>query len=163
MTSDTSELQARMRLLAVEVLTADAPAGLVPDMRDAISLATELLVAGMDSPATVEVASLYPTVSYGEARAALVEMLTQQGVEVDDRSHDPWAVRLDAFARGLFTASDLEGPFYDRLPDLDSQGPLDRRLVVLFDERDHETDQAAKAAIEVRMRAAVRDFPDQHR
>ncbi len=45
----------------------------------------------------MEVASLDATVSFEDARSVVVDMLTEQGVAVDNRSHDPYSVRLDAF------------------------------------------------------------------
>ncbi|WOP19129.1 hypothetical protein [Raineyella sp. LH-20] len=73
MPGDTDDLPLKMRLLAVEVLTTDSCTDCHPDIRDAISLATELLVADRDSPATVEVACLDTTSSFDEARRLLAE------------------------------------------------------------------------------------------
>jgi hypothetical protein len=150
-------MQAKLRLLAVDVVKANPRGGWVPDVADAIGLATELVAADQDTPATVAVASLDRGVSFAETRELVCEMLTELGMNVSSIDDgDVYAIRIDAFERGLLNASDIEGPFYDRLVEWDSQGPLDRALVVLFDERDHETDPARRATIEERMRAAVR-------
>jgi hypothetical protein len=52
--------------------------------------------------------------------------------------------------------SRFEGAFYARLPEWDQQDTLDRTLVIMMDERDHETDPGRRSAIEDRMREAIR-------
>lgn len=149
------DLPLRMRLLAVRVITGDSVMGWYPDIRDAISLATELLVADRDTPATVEVASLYRTSSFAESRPLLVEMLTEQGVDPESVKEDPWAVILDAFAGGLLSAVELESSFWWRISTRDAPTPIDGRIAELFDEKERATDPAARAAIDDRLRAVV--------
>lgn len=160
MAGDPDDLHLKMRLLAVEVLTGNTLVDWYPDLRDAISVATELLVADRDTPAAVEVACLDATSSVEDARPILREMLTEQGIDVGRVLEDPYPVLLEAFAAGLISAADLESPFYLRLPAWDSQSPIDRRLVVLFDDREHATDPVARAVNEERMRAIVREMSE---
>lgn len=154
-------LDTEVRLLASDVVRAQALTGWTLDMRDAIDLATRLLVADRDTPSTLAVAQLSHGASFSESSAMVVDMLVEQGLDPRALSGtDAYATRLRAFSAGLLNASDIEGDFYDQLPDWEAQSPLDQVLVRLFDERDHVTDPVLRAEVESRMRAAVRDGAD---
>jgi hypothetical protein len=47
-------------------------------------------------------------------------------------------------------------PFYVQIPTWEDQGPLDRALVTLLDQRDHATSPDQGNSIEEEMRAVVR-------
>lgn len=154
----TALLAARLRLLASEVIRAQTVDGWVPDVADAIEVATELLVANLDTAATVDVALLSPRSSFAESRDLVCEMLMEQGIDPNVFStSDIYGAQLDAFVAGLLDADAIEGPFYDQVSSWDAQSPLDQDLAQLFNERDGLADPTARAAVEARMREAVRN------
>ncbi len=149
---------AKLRLLASEVVRAEADTGWVPDVRDAIQLATELLVAGTDGPATMEVALLDPGASFEQSRQSVCAMLVEHGFDMSALSDaDVYGFELDAFAAGLVDAHAIEGRFYDQLSASGPLTPLDRALVRLFDEREGLPDFQSRAVIETNMREVIRE------
>lgn len=154
----TALLETKLRFLASEVVRAQTVDGWVPDVAEAIELATELLAANLDTVATVEVARLSPRTSFAESRELMCEMLIEQGIDPSVFSaSDTYGAQLDAFAAGLVDADAIEGCFYDQVSSWDAQSPQDQELVQLFDERDALADPTARAAVEARMREAVRN------
>jgi hypothetical protein len=87
-------------------------------------------------------------------------MLAEQGIEVPlvvDEESEHRALLL-AFGYWNLPIHFFEGPFYVRIPASDDQGPLDRALVTLLDQRDHMASPAERDAIEQEMRAVVRAY-----
>lgn len=85
-------------------------------------------------------------------------VLAEQGIGVpkaDDEESEYQALLL-AFGYWNLPVHFFEGPFYARIPAWTDQGPLDRALVTLLDQRDQLTTQPERDAIEQEMRAAVR-------
>ena len=162
MTDGAAVLRTRLRLLAVELVAADArPGATVPDVAAAIALATDLIVAGQDAPGTVEVAVLDHSSSFEEARPALVSMLFGQGLDLTRSPEDPHDVRLAAFVDGLISVEELEGLLYDRLAERGTQSLLHSRLARLFHERDAATGTLARNDAEARMADVVRHHVQQ--
>ena len=151
---EPTEFSGRLKRLAVELVLEKRPA---VDL--AVSLASDLVAAGMDTPATVTVASLSRGTSLSEAEPALRSMLDEHGVALPalESDDDQYATIRYAFAYLNLPLADFEGPFYEQLVEWDQQGPLDRRLVRMFDERDNESRPRHKTEIESRMRKAIRE------
>jgi hypothetical protein len=137
MTDDHPDpLARRLRLLATNLLLGTAP---ITD--DAVDLACDLLVAGLDTPTTAEVAALSRNAPLSESEGLVRSMLDEQGVELPAGiEHDRYATLRRAFAYWGLPLADFEGSFYERLPAWDQQGRLDRSPVVMLDRRDHESD-----------------------
>lgn len=151
---EPTEFSTRLKRLAVELVLEKRPA---VDL--AVSLASDLVAAGLDTPGTIAVASLYGGTSLSEAEAVLRSMLDEQGVALpafdsDDNRHS--TIRY-AFAYLDLPLADFEGPFYEQLVEWDQQGPLDRLIVRMLDERDNESRPTLKTEIERRMREAIRE------
>jgi len=147
------ELRHRLLLLAREVMLERYP------QSHAVTLACDLLAAGVEGHATVEVASLPEGATWSDAADHVHAMLSEHGVQVPkaDAGEARYTVLRDAFRDGILTAGDFEGAFYVRLPEWSAQHPLDRTLALLYDERDHLTDERQRANVEERMRQAIRD------
>jgi hypothetical protein len=147
----------RLGLLATNLLLGTAP---VTD--DAVDLACDLLVAGLDTLSTAEVAGLSRNVPLSESEGLVRSMLDEQGVELPaGAEHDRYATVRRAFAYWGLPLDDFEGAFYERLPAWDQQGPLDRVLVVMLDRRDHEFDPVRRVEIEGQMREEIRKAESQ--
>ncbi|UQX89246.1 hypothetical protein M6D93_04390 [Jatrophihabitans telluris] len=144
---------ARLHLAAVGLVLTD---GLRVD--DAVVLAEDLLASGVTGQATVTVASLERGAIRSEAEEPIREMLAEHGISVPvfTDEDDEYRVLLTAFGYWNLPLHFFEGPFYARIPAWDAQGPLDRKLVILLDRRDHETSPDARQAVEDELRAAVR-------
>ena len=147
------DLDARLHRLAVELVL---PTGLRVD--DAVAAAEDLVVSGAAGEATVEVAALSANRLLSEAEPLVRAMLAEHGIDVpligDEDSK--YGLLLLAFGYWDLPVHFFEGPFYARIPAWDDQGPLDRALVILLDQRDHLAVPAERAAIEQKMRAVVR-------
>lgn len=86
-------------------------------------------------------------------------MLAEQGIVtpiVDDEGSEYRALML-AFGYRNLPIHFFEGPFYLRVAAWDDQGPLDRALVTLLDQREDKT-SPAQDAVEQDMRAVVRTY-----
>lgn len=85
-------------------------------------------------------------------------MLAEHGIEVPDPNteQDEYQILLRAFGYWNLPLHNFERPFYVQIPAWDDQGPLDRGLVTMLDQRDRETSPQARAAVEQEMRDAVR-------
>jgi hypothetical protein len=124
-----------------------------------VDLACDLLVAGLDTPATVEVAGLRRDATLGDSEELLRSMLEEHGVQipVPQTDADKFAALRLAFGFLNLPVSEFEGPFYERLPEWGEQDSLDRSLVILFDQRDHQADPVRRTEVEDRMRDAIRE------
>ncbi len=147
------QLVRRLHLVATNLVLRTAPFTAA-----AVDLACDLLAAGMDTPSTVEVATLRRDTADRESEQVVRSMLDEQGVPqpIAGTEHERYAAIQHAFAFWGLPLADFEGPFYQRLPSWDAQGPLDRSLVVMLDERDHESDPVRRAEIEEQMREEIR-------
>jgi hypothetical protein len=156
MTGDRVDpLQARLRQLAMNLLLSRTPV-----TAEAVNLACDLLVADRETPATVDVAALHAGTTLSDSEALMRSMLSEQGIDVPPfaTAEEQFVTLRRAFGYWHLPLSDFEGPFYERLPEWDAQDPLDRVLVVLLDQRDHQADPARRAEIEERMRGAIREL-----
>lgn len=148
------DLAARLNRVAVAFIL---PTGLRVD--DAVAVAEDLVASGFAGDATVEVAALSRNSPGSGAEPLVQAMLTEHGIDVpitqDEESE--YRVLLRAFGYWDLPIHFFEGPFYVRIPAWNDQGPLDRALVTMLDERDHLTTPGERDAVEQKMRAVVRD------
>jgi hypothetical protein len=149
------DLEARLHRLAID-LTLQA-AG--PRMDVAVVLAENLVAAGDTCDATLEVAALRRDVIRSDAEPLVLDMLAEHGIELpvpgDHAAY--YLLLLRAFGFWDLPVADLYVPFLNRIPPWEEQDDLDRKLMLLFEELDHTTSTAMKAAVVERMRAAVRN------
>jgi hypothetical protein len=147
------DLVARLHRVAVGFIL---PAG--PRVDDAVAVAEELVASGAMGDATVEVAALNRATPLSDAEPLVRAMLAELGIEVSiaEDEQSEYQVLLFAFGYWDLPIHFFEGPFYVRLPTWKDQGPLDRALVTLLDQRDHTTTPAERHSIEQEMRAVVR-------
>lgn len=121
-------------------------------------MAEDLLASGSEGVATLEVAVLSRTSLRSDAEPLVRAMLAEHGIDVpvtgDERSD--YRVLLHAFAYWDLPIHHFEGPFYVRIPDWRNQGPLDRALVTMLDQRDHVTSPMERDALVREMRAVAR-------
>lgn len=148
------DLHARLHCVAVAFIL---PTGLRVD--DAVAVAEDLVSSGFVGDATVEVAAPGRNSPVSDAEPLVRAMLAEHGIDVpvtqDEDSE--YRVLLRAFGYWDLPIHFFEGPFYVRIPAWDDQGPLDRALVTMLDQRDHLTTPAERDAVEQEMRAVVRD------
>lgn len=126
-----------------------------PSVGEGVRLAEQLLAAGFDGPATVEVASLPHDATLRDSEPLLRAMLAEHEIWSGEMT-DRYAMLLRAFGFSDLPIHLFEGAFYSRLPHWDEQGPLDRALVVMFNERNHEANPERRLQMEARIRAEVR-------
>lgn len=114
--------------------------------------------AGFMGEATVEAAALSRDSLGSDAEPLVRAMLSEHGIDVPviEDAGSEYRVLLLAFGYWDLPIHFFEGPFYVRIPAWDDQGPLDRALVIMLDQRDHLTTPAERDAIEHEMRAVVR-------
>ncbi len=148
-----ADLDARLHSVAVIFVL---PTGLRVD--DAVAVAEDLVVSGFIGEATVDVAALSRDSLASDAEPLVRAMLSEHGIDVPVIEDEDSEYRLLLLAFGYWNLPIhfFEGPFYVRIPPWDEQGPLDRALVTLLDQRDHLTTPAERDAIEQEMRGAVR-------
>jgi hypothetical protein len=146
-------LRARVHRLACVIILRDPWV-----VSGAVDLACDLIVAGLETPATVEVAALPRGATFRDSADVVLSMLAEHGVRIPphETDDDGYAALRTAFAWWNLPMSRFEGAFYARLPEWDQQDTLDRTLVIMMDERDNETDPGRRKAIEDRMRRAIR-------
>lgn len=148
-----ADLDARLHYIATRLLWESG--GWVAE---AIETACALVLAGRETPATLEVCSLPARATLSDAEPLLRAMLAQQGVPAaPDRPTDDerFAYLARAFGMGVLALSDFYGEFYARLPAWDEQSPMQREVVVLLDDWEHEQDEQRKETLVAEMRAAV--------
>jgi hypothetical protein len=152
--ASSGSLPAGLVVLAVR-LVLPGFAGL--DVDQAITLACDLLVRDLDTPATAAVAGLPWGASLSESGPVIRDMLREQGFPVPGPGGSPaeeFAFVLRAVAAGGLPVSDLYVYFMRRIPAWEQQDELQRRLVVLLNDWDGETTPGGMAAAA----AAVREF-----
>ena len=149
----TRDFDARLRRVAVDFIL---PTG--PRVDDAVAVAEDLVASGPTGVATVEVAALSRTTPLSEAEPLMLAMLAEHGIELPkpDDEQSEYQILLVAFGYWDLPIHFFEGPFYVQIPTWEDQGPLDRALVTLLDQRDHVTSPAERDSIEEEMRAVVR-------
>lgn len=147
------DLDARLHRVAVDFVL---PTGL--RVHDAVAVAEDLVASGFTGEATVEVAALSRDSLGSDAEPLVRAMLSEQGIDVPviEDEDSEYRVLLLRFGYWDLPIHFFEGPFYVRIPAWDDQGPLDRALVTMLDQRDHLTTPAERDAIEHEMRAVVR-------
>lgn len=147
------DLDARLHRVAVDFVL---PTGL--RVHDAVAVAEDLVSSGFTGEATVEVAALSRDSLGSDAEPLVRAMLSEQGIDVPviEDEDSEYRVLLLRFGYWDLPIHFFEGPFYVRIPAWDDQGPLDRALVTVLDQRDHLTTPAERDAIEHEMRAVVR-------
>lgn len=148
------DLHARLNCVAVAFIL---PTGLRVD--DAVAVAEDLASSGPVGDATVEVAALSRNSPRSDAEPLVRAMLAEHGIEVpvaEDEGSE-YRILLRAFGYWNLPIHFFEGPFYVRIPAWDDQGPLDRILVTMLDQRDHLATSAQRDAVDQEMRAVVRD------
>jgi hypothetical protein len=154
MTQSKDDLQRRLGGIAAAL---ELP-GLGPRVEAAVALALELLVADLDTPATVTVASLGIGATLRDSGDAIREMLHEQGLYPPSPqpgahvaySTALWAVALDGISVGEFGVI-----FYNHIVPWDEQNPSQRELVVLLHEWDQASDAEARQPITTAIRNAA--------
>lgn len=129
-------------------------------MDQAVPLACDLIVAGIEPQSVVAVAQLPPGSTWRDGRDAVVTMLAALGYPVEDplTPEDQWEVLLRAFAYWELPPEHFLGPFLHRVPAADTQSEFERELLLLSADLDHETEPARRAAVVERMRRLVRVY-----
>jgi hypothetical protein len=148
------DFDARLHRVAVDFIL---PTGLQVDA--AVAVAEDLVASGFVGNATLEVAALSRSSPGSDAEPLVRAMLAEHGIVVTVTSDEDseYQVLLRAFGYWDLPIHFFEGPFYERIPAWNDQGPLDRALVTMLDQRDHLTSPAERDAVEQEMRAVVRD------
>lgn len=130
-----------------------------PGLDQAIALAERLVSLRLGGPATLDVAWLPRGTTRRDGEPAVRAMLAEFGIETPPPAEDEEAryrLLLWAFAYADLPFERFEGPFYARLSEWDSQDDLDRRLVLMLNERDQLSSPVDRQAVERRMRGIVR-------
>lgn len=151
--TSAADLDARLDYIATRLLWESA--GWV---NEAIDTACSLVVAGRETPATLDVCALSAGATLADAGPLLRAMLAEQGVPVPpERPTDDerFAYLLQAFALGVVGVPDFYGEFYVRLPAWDEQSPMQRQVVVLLDDWEQEQDEQRRTTLVAEMRGAV--------
>lgn len=126
-------------------------------LRASIDLACDLIVAGFDAPAVLDVAALYPDTTWRDAAQTVEDMLGYLGFAVPAHEDARWLVILRAFGFSDLPIAEFYSPFLRRLPAWDAQSELERALMALLDDLDHATEPPGKEAVVARMREVVRE------
>lgn len=149
----TTAFADRLHGIAVDFIL---PTGL--NVNKAVTLAEDMVAAGVGDSATVAVATRTRDSSVSDADQAVRGMLAEHGIDVPQPrgEQEDYQVLLRAFGHWDLPLHNFEGPFYVRIPAWDAQEPLDRALVTMLDRRGNETDPEARDAIEQEMRDTVR-------
>jgi hypothetical protein len=145
-----------LRLVGVAAAL-DLP-GLGPRVEQAVALALDLVVADRATPATVAVASLGPGATLRDAGDDIREMLREQGVAPPSppSGEDPaYTTSLWAVGYGGLSVGEFSAVFYGYLPTWDDQDEVQRKIVVLLDEWEQESDLEARRPITDRIREAA--------
>ncbi|TDD46750.1 hypothetical protein E1263_35905 [Kribbella antibiotica] len=144
--------ETRLQRLAVDIVVSRTP------MDDAVVLAEDLLAAGFEGDATVEVAVLRRDVTYGDAGPLVRAMLAEYGIELPIPGDEEAEYRLLLRTFGLWKLpiGDFYAPFLHQLPPWDKQDSLERALMELFVRLDNASVPAQADEVVERMRATVR-------
>jgi hypothetical protein len=129
-----------------------------PGLDEGIALAEQLTESGLGGPATLDVAALPRGSVRGDAEPGVRAMLAEFGIEVPPAEDEAGRYRLLlwTFGHADLSYEMFEGPFYARVTAWDRQDDLDRKLILLMDERDQLSRRSEREVIEGQMRAAVR-------
>jgi hypothetical protein len=144
------DYSARMPLLAVELVMGK------PTVM-AIAIASDLVVADMDTPATTEVAALYRGSTLADSQMLLITM-DDHGIGVPPFTTDDekFTTIRRAFGHWGLPLSDFEHEFYPQIAEWNSQGPFDRQVVILLDQLENETHPERRATLEAKVREIAR-------
>jgi hypothetical protein len=132
--------------------------GLGPRVEEAVSLAVDLLVAGRDTPATATVAGLGAGATLRDSVDAIRAMLREHGAAPPPPAPGEaagYSTALWAVGRGGLSVGEFDAVFYTYLPPWREQSALQRRLVVLLNDWEVESDLAAREPIARAIRAAA--------
>jgi hypothetical protein len=155
--SDTPDfLRAELAGLAAQFVLP----GLGPSVDRAIKMACELVVADLDTPATVDVAAISPGTPMRDAGPAVRTMLDQQGfptAEAGASDDDVLLVLLRGVAAGGLEPGEFFNVFMQRVPPWQEQDELERSLVVLLNDWVDQTSPEGKTAALATLRRAARD------
>jgi hypothetical protein len=124
------------------------------DVDAAVVLACDLLLAGAETPATLEVACLSPGTPLSDAREPLLRMLDEQGMALPPPERAMDFVE-DAFVAGAVSVPEYGMYFHAALPDADERTPLQHDVMVALMHLDRETDIARRDELGERVRAVV--------
>ncbi len=115
--------------------------------------------SGFTGEATVKVAALSRDSLGNDSEPLVRAMLSEHRIDVPVTQDEDSEYRVLLRASGYWNLAIhfFEGPFYARIPAWDDQGPLDRALVTMLDQRDHLTTPDDRDAVEREMRAVVRN------
>jgi hypothetical protein len=130
---------------------------------DAVNTACALIVAGHDTPATIQVAALPFGTALSEAEGLIREMLREQGVsEPPEQPTDAerFAYVTESFGHGLLPFSTFYDQFYWNMPEWGKETPTQRRLMCLVEEWERETDPRLQDVIVQRIRDVIASGPD---
>jgi hypothetical protein len=133
---------------------------------DAIDIACALVVAGLGTPATLDVCALSPGVTSTEAEPLVRAMLSAHGVPVlpdSPTDGERYAYLVHGFGLGAIDVEDFYGQYYSHLSCWDEQSPMERRVTLLLDDWEHERDEARRHQLVAEMRAVVRSHTRLHR
>ncbi|WP_028645621.1 hypothetical protein [Nocardioides sp. URHA0020] len=133
------------------------PTGLRVD--EPVAVAEDLVESGFTGEATVKVAALSRDSLGNDSEPLVRAMLSEHRIDVPVTQDEDSEYRVLLRASGYWNLAIhfFEGPFYARIPAWDDQGPLDRALVTMLDQRDHLTTPDDRDAVEREMRAVVRN------
>lgn len=119
-------------------------------VEEAIQLAIEMLDEGDQRGAVLDVAALSPGTSQADAIEPVIHMLAALRIDVvqssasePDRTH----LMVKAFANGGLSVEQFEGFWWSELPPYDGQTDTQRRVSILLDQLDHESNPARQAAL----------------
>lgn len=152
----TDSLHAELALLAARFVLS----GLGPDVNRAITVACDLLVHDLDTPATVAVAALAYGTPLRDAGPVIRDMLREQGFPAAGpgaTEADEFATVLRAVAAGGMPAGEFCTFFMCVVPAREQQDELQRRLVVLVNDWLGETTPEGRSALAAAVRGAARD------
>ncbi|CCH30758.1 hypothetical protein ABZ816_00655 [Actinosynnema sp. NPDC047251] len=127
----------------------------------AVWLACDLLVAGVDTPAVVDLAGESPTrLTAGDAMPIVREVLAELGFGPVDLTQRPWAVARDVARRvaaGTLPPEVGVGYLYWMWPDCDHHDVIRALLPPLDEWHDALPSQRDEEALRARMRELARD------
>lgn len=149
-------VRAELALLAARF----ALPGLGPDVDRAIRLACDLLVRGLDTPATAAVAALAYGTALRDAGPVIRGMLCEQdypapGPEAGE--DEEFTTVLRAVAAGGMGTGEFFTFFMRVVPAREQQDAVRRRLMVLLSAWLEETTPEGRSAMAVAVRSAARD------
>jgi hypothetical protein len=134
-----------------------SPAGLFVD--EAIQLAVEMLDEGDQRGAILTVAALSPSTSQADAIEPVIDMLAALKIDVvqsaasePDKTH----LMFKAFANGGLSVEQFEGHWWNEIPPYHEQTDTQRRVTILLDQLDHESNPARQAAVTDEIRNLLR-------